>query len=96
MLCTARDLDTGAMWECPLLIQLNEAPKPASSSVQALGEAYNNISAFRETGDDTPSTLDTTYSGEVAKVPIPCSLQLLSVSLQRDYDGVPYVNKCTV
>ena len=52
MLCEATDLDSGAMWECPLLIQLNRVPEntqqASNETMQALGEAFNNISAFTE------------------------------------------------
>ena len=58
MLCEAEDLDTGAMWECPLLIQLNSVPqqskRQSEDAMRALGEAFNNISAFNERiQDDT-------------------------------------------
>ncbi len=52
MLCEAEDLDTGAMWECPLLIQLNIVPqqshRQSEDAMRALGEAFHNMSAFSE------------------------------------------------
>lgn len=58
MLCEAEDLDTGAMWECPLLIQLNRVPQHAhrqsEEAMRALGEKFHNLSAFSErTQEDT-------------------------------------------
>ena len=58
MLCEAEDLDTGAMWECPLLIQLNRVPqqsrRQSEEAMRSLGDAFHNISAFNEsTQDDT-------------------------------------------
>lgn len=52
MLCEAEDLDTGAMWECPLLIQLNRVPtvsrQASTDTMEALGQAFHNLSAFGE------------------------------------------------
>lgn len=52
MLCEAEDLDTGAMWECPLLIELNSVPqrskRQSQEAMRALGDAFHNMSAFNE------------------------------------------------
>ena len=52
MLCEASTLDTGAMWECPLLIELNYVPESTGKATKrTLGQSLNNISVFREHGD---------------------------------------------
>lgn len=52
MLCEAEDLSTGAMWECPLLIELNtvspNSSRASEDTMQALGEAFHNMSAYSE------------------------------------------------
>ncbi len=51
MLCEADSVDTGAMWECPLLLALTVVPeehrrRSALGSLHSLSNSYNNISAF--------------------------------------------------
>ncbi|KAK9916361.1 hypothetical protein WJX75_001798 [Coccomyxa subellipsoidea] len=50
-LCEADSVDTGAMWECPLLLALTVVPeehrrRSALGSLRSLSNSYNNISAF--------------------------------------------------
>lgn len=61
MLCEAKDLQCGAMWECPILLELNQVPlRPSSQSKEALDElskSFHNLAAFREpaNGDSAKS-----------------------------------------
>lgn len=50
-LCEADSVDTGAMWECPLLLALTVVPeehrrRSALGSLRSLSNSYNNISPF--------------------------------------------------
>lgn len=52
MLCEADDLNYGAMWECPLLIELNTIPthpgRQSQDAVDELSNSFHNLSAFWE------------------------------------------------
>ena len=71
MLCEAENLDSGAMWECPLLIQLNRvsdnSERGSKEAMQALGEAFNNITAFTE---DTQADSARSPSAAAANDPV--------------------------
>lgn len=57
LLCEAEDLDTGAMWECPLLIELNKKPETSSRWLKSTMRALSNISPFRD-GHAAAATAD--------------------------------------
>ena len=56
MLCESDTLDTGAMWECPLLIRLTTVPEYSrkASQLRSLTDALNNIAIFRDQGHFDP------------------------------------------
>jgi sucrose-6-phosphate hydrolase SacC (GH32 family) len=53
MLCVAANTDTGAMWECPLLLELQELPdvlrpmglgQRGASSMRSRSESFRSVS----------------------------------------------------
>ena len=61
MLCEADTLEFGAMWECPLLIELNTIPihpgQQSKAAVKELADSFNNLRAFMDinNGDSAKS-----------------------------------------
>ena len=62
MLCEADTVETGAMWECPLLARLpilSEHARPAHSLLNGFKSlsltSFNNISAFHSKGHNAVS-----------------------------------------
>ena len=65
MLCEADDVDTGAMWECPLLLELQQAPlQPRRTSVSGVGTLKSLMDSHTALGNGNnprggwPTTLD--------------------------------------
>jgi hypothetical protein len=65
MLCEADTVETGAMWECPLLARLAIVPehaRPAHSILSGFRSlslnSFNNISAFHSKGHPVSPTAD--------------------------------------
>lgn len=52
MLCESHDQNCGAMWECPLLLELNTVPanpgRQSQDAVNELSKSFNNMRAFQE------------------------------------------------
>ncbi|KAK9810230.1 hypothetical protein WJX72_007025 [[Myrmecia] bisecta] len=73
MLCEADTVDTGAMWECPLLVKLDvrpDHPKPISigaGGLRRVSDGYNNnINNFREVGQTVHKPAGTSANGNGA------------------------------
>lgn len=66
MLCEADTVDTGAMWECPLLLKLSVVPEHGRhsmlsglSGLRSLSNSYNNISTFHPSSNGNIPTSPT-------------------------------------
>ena len=65
MLCEADNVETGAMWECPLLARLEIVPEHARPTHSLLSgfkslslNSFNNISAFHPKSNPVSPTAD--------------------------------------
>ena len=65
MLCEADNVDTGVMWECPLLLELQQAPTlPWQHSVRGVGSLRTIMDSHTALGNGNsptegwPTTLD--------------------------------------
>jgi hypothetical protein len=60
MLCEADSVDTGAMWECPLLVLLpwvHDGPRSSSMLRRQLSDSMNNIAPFTDSFSVRPLDL---------------------------------------
>ena len=61
MLCEADNTDYGAMWECPILVELNHISqhpgRQSEAAISELSKSFNNMDAFSErvNGDSAKS-----------------------------------------
>lgn len=78
MLCEADNVDTGVMWECPLLLELQQAPSlPWQHSVRGVGSLRTIMDSHTALGNGSspsegwPTTLDSIKEArnQVGKTP---------------------------
>lgn len=96
MLCEADDLNYGAMWECPLLIELNSVPtkvgRQSQAAVDQLSNSFHNQAAFFETsnGDSAKSNQTIAANDPRDSTQVP-SLYYAMLSDSLPFPGPPHL-----
>ena len=89
MLCEASSMDTGAMWECPLLIELTTVPESGRlsslgslRSVSSVAEAFSSVSVHWE--DKAPALVLSPWEEKEQSVSPPPSPPMPSDRCQQE------------